>query len=93
MPVSALEHGRHVAVSDVLVTWVFTDVVGSTKLWEDYPEDMDKVWCVGHNHETPYRSIEKHSFPLKEWLIKRVLLHQLGLPSMSFSSSGNRHAQ
>lgn len=44
MPGVALVNGRGIVPdTDPLVTWVFSDVAGSTKLWEDYPDDMSKA--------------------------------------------------
>ena len=44
MPEVALEDGQGMlALSDVMVSWVFTDVAGSTRLWEWDPEAMDRA--------------------------------------------------
>ena len=41
MPSVALNKGRGMlALSDILVTWVVTDVEGSTRLWEQDPTAM-----------------------------------------------------
>jgi class 3 adenylate cyclase len=45
MPDVTLEDGQQgtLAWSDVMVTWVFTDVAGSTLLWECDPDSMDRA--------------------------------------------------
>lgn len=43
-PSMALRDGRGVlTLTDVLVTWVFTDIEGSTQLWEWDAEVMDQA--------------------------------------------------